>query len=81
MKRSTYSIFNVTKDPTGKYSGVVFIIDEDIGMSVTNDAENVVAELLAKYPNHRIVYRDTSGDWDELQHDNTQFTGFGVYRL
>ena len=72
--RSTYYVSRVTE-------GKVFIVDEDVGMSVTNDAENVVLEVLTRYPNHRIIYRDTTGRWDELVHDNEKFTGFAPYRM
>lgn len=72
MKKATYTIDRVVK-------GMVFIIDENVGLSITNDAENVVIELLAKYPNHRIIYCDTDGQWDELLHWNGQFTGFAPY--
>lgn len=54
----------------------VHLIDLDDGMSVTNDAENVVAEVFNAYPNRRIVYRDTMGCWDELVHNHGIFTGF-----
>jgi hypothetical protein len=55
---------------------VVHLIDLDNGISVTNDAENVVSEVHARYPNCRIVYRDTAGYWDELVHNNGTFTDF-----
>jgi hypothetical protein len=54
-------------------------VDNDVGMSVTNDAENVVADVLRQYPDHRIIYRDTMGQWDELVHFNGKFTGFAPY--
>ena len=52
-------------------------MDNDVGMSVTNDAENVVADVLTKYPNYQIIYRDTMGEWGELMHLNGKFKGFG----
>jgi len=57
----------------------VFIVDEDGPMSVTNDAEAVVAYLNAWHPGKRIIYRDTAGFWDELKHTNGRFDGFGPY--
>jgi len=78
MLRASYSVDRVTSDPVlGK---MVFIVDNDVGMSVTNDAENVVVDVLRTYPNHRIIYRDTMGQWDELLHHNGQFAGFAPYR-
>lgn len=61
---------------------IVWIVDEDLPgkMSITNDAEMVVTEVIAKYPNHRIVYRDSEGRWDELKHLNGEFTTFGFIR-
>ena len=59
---------------------IVFIVDNDGPVSVTNDAEAVCRFLDDHYPSHRIVYRDTQGDWDELLHNNGVFTGFGPYR-
>ena len=64
-----YSIHKVTNE-------AIFIIDNDIGKSVTNDAENVVARLYNEYGNKFIFYRDTCGHWDELVHDNGVFTRF-----
>lgn len=62
--------------------GIIFI--EDIGhthtLSVTNDAEAVVYELVNKYGDKRIIYKDSNGDWDELLHDGDQFTGYAPYR-
>jgi len=56
---------------------MVWIRDQDCGSkSVTNDAEAVCAILHRSYPNHRIIYRDSSGDWDELAHDRGWFIGF-----
>lgn len=54
-----------------------FIVDLNLGQkSVTNDAEEVVRELNARFPGRRIVYRDSEGGWGELKHDNGRFTGF-----
>lgn len=64
---------------------MVWITDESNkrgGKSVTNDADGVVAWLLAhsQYAGRRIVYRDTDGNWDELKHDGTKFVGFAPAR-
>jgi len=56
---------------------MVWILDQDRGSkSVTNDADAVCIILHHSYPNHRIIYRDSSGDWDELAHDRGWFIGF-----
>ena len=50
-----------------KHGNIVFIVDLDNGgRSVTNDAEAVWAEVQAKHPGSRLVYRDTMGRWDEI---------------
>ena len=61
----------------GSNDTTVYIADLDIGMSVTNDAEAVVAELIPRFEGKRIVYKDTDGRWDELIHDGNQFIDFG----
>ena len=44
----------------------VFIVDMDIGKSVTNDAEWVWEQVAAMYPARRLIYRDTMNRWDEI---------------
>ncbi len=46
------------------------------GMSVTNDAESVVAEVFRKHGNHPIVYQDSGGNFDQLVHVAGEFQGF-----
>lgn len=72
--RSCYSVveYRAGKDPS------VLIVDHDCGLSVTNDAETVVADILREYGPVRIYYRDTMGLWDELSHDGIRFTGFRI---
>jgi len=62
-------------------SPFVLIKDNGIGMSITNNAERVVEELLNRndaynITNKRLFYIDTDNQCDELIHDNTEFTGF-----
>lgn len=75
MSRANYS----SKVDEKLWGRLVSIIDHDEGMSVTNDAETVVEEVIARYglnSNDRIIYRDTEGDWDQLTHDGRHFKGF-----
>jgi hypothetical protein len=72
MPRSIFTITKVTEDK-------VFLIDGDVGMSVTNDAEQVVEYVNNLHPGKRIVYRDTDNNWDELEHNNGVFIGFKTY--
>ena len=57
-------------------STAVFLVDNDIGRSVTNDAENVVSAINSEHPGKRIFYKDTTGNWDELVHNNGLFLRF-----
>jgi hypothetical protein len=62
-----------------KEDGKIWIIDNDDGRSVTNSAEEVVAELIKVHgPGNRIFYRDTDGRWDELKHDGKRFVYFAA---
>lgn len=73
MAMSDYHIVQIHLD-------IVFVRDMDKGrMSVTNDAVSVCKEIHAVYPNHRIVYRDSVGDWCELVHSNGEFIGYKPY--
>ena len=74
MTRARYRIAKAIATPPG--SCVVWIEDSCTGMSVTNDAENVVRELQREFPGYRIIYRDTVGQWDELLHERGRFIGF-----
>lgn len=76
MLKASYSVDRVTKSYSPFHKNTVFIVDNDIGTSITNDAENVVIDVLAKYPDHQIIYRDTMGQWDELLHLDGKFAGF-----
>lgn len=55
---------------------IICVIDEDGPRSVTNDAENVVAQVVAQYGDHPVIYRDSDGVWDELVHRNGVFHSF-----
>lgn len=74
MARADYEVVEVVAD-------LVFLVDLDRGgRSVTNDAEAVVAEMLAMHPGRRVVYRDSRGRWDELCHDGRAFVGFAPWQ-
>jgi len=54
------------------------IKDMDRGkISVTNDAEWVVQQLLTSFGPREIVYQDSDGEWGKLLHDGVTFTGYG----
>lgn len=71
QNRSSYKIVGVS-------DSFLAIVDLDQGKSVTNDAENVVAELLENFPDREIAYRDTTGTWAWIKHTGTpgSFSGF-----
>lgn len=71
--RATYSLQFVARNE-------VLLRDSGEGRSITNDAERVVQDVLARAPGHRIFYIDTMGNCDELVHDGAQFTGFAPAR-
>ncbi len=69
-RKADYEIIKVAPD-------AVFLVDLDRGnVSVTNDADRVVAEVHKLHPGKRIFYRDSMGNWDELDHKNGVFTGY-----
>lgn len=61
MKRhADFDIIQVEEDR-------VFIVDMDCGgPSVTNDAEYVAETVSRFYPHSRIIYKDSTGQWDEI---------------
>jgi hypothetical protein len=65
---------------TSVEESAVYLIDADRGrMSVTNDAENVVAYINKLHPNKRIFYKDSEKQWSELIHKEGNFVGYAPY--
>lgn len=58
--------------------GAIVIEDQGFGRSVTNDAENVIADLREREFDLTlpVVYCDTTGRWDGLTVRNGRFAGF-----
>lgn len=74
--RASYSVVLAAPD-------VVVIRDRRIGMTITNDAEAVVKDLLAKgvlKTGMRLHYYDTDGRLDELLFDENGFKDFSFAR-
>jgi hypothetical protein len=69
MLKCNFSIQQITADK-------IFIVDNDIGKTVTNSAEEVCTHLFKIHGNKRILYKDTQGEWAELVHENGEFIGF-----
>ena len=61
--------FDIVKvDETKK---IVFLVDLNLGgLSVTNDAEQVYILIKTGYPEYRVIFRDSIGDWDEIESDD-----------
>jgi hypothetical protein len=59
---------------------IVAIVDQNTGLSITNGAEAVIANLdktlHGGLGDRRVIYQDTTGTWDELCHNDGVFTGF-----
>ncbi|WP_411901389.1 DUF6011 domain-containing protein [Methylorubrum thiocyanatum] len=57
---------------------VLILVDLDRGgRSLTNDADNVILDLAARgflRDGMRVIYRDSSGEWDELRHRGGLFS-------
>ncbi len=71
--RAKYTILEDTPDR-------ILIQDCGIGMSITNDAEAVVADLIKRglvTTGKIILYQDTENNVDRLVHDGTKFIAFG----
>ncbi len=51
--------------------------DSDGARSVTNDAENIIPEIFAiAQPFDAVIYRDSTGNWDEIRVKDGKFVGF-----
>ena len=56
------------------HGNVIAIIDHDSGRSVTNDADNVIADLVSRgfdLSRYHVIYKDTRGIWDQILVDRT----------
>lgn len=73
MRNRSRSTYHYTVE-----DGVVCVVDHDIGMSVTNNAENVIADLaeILDLSKLRVIYRDTEGTWDGLLVKDGRFDTF-----
>ena len=58
--------------------GAIVVEDRDLGRSVTNDAENVIADLRERGFDLSVpvIYRDTTGRYDGLTVRAGRFAGF-----
>ena len=56
---------------------ILFIRDLDGPVSVTNDAENVLAYIESQWPGRRVVYQGTDGEWFEIV-KTTTWMGEGI---
>lgn len=59
----------------------IVIIDQDGPVSVTNDAERVIATIAAygiDVDSKRVLYRDSDGQWDEMLTVGGKFRDFRI---
>ncbi len=74
MRRANYKIVGEDED--------VILLDDmgpwDQFLSITNAAEQVVAELAPKLRGRHLIYYDTDGELTELEYKGAEFTGFKV---
>ncbi len=84
MSRASRWHYHTIQMPGPDRPAMVWIVDDfqegSPSLSVTNDAEAVCKAVHAKYPNHRIIYCDTDGKWDELLHNAGVFKGYAPAR-
>jgi hypothetical protein len=45
---------------------VVYLVDLNGPVTITNDAENVYQFMKHQLPNHKVVYQGTDGEWFEI---------------
>lgn len=38
-------------------------LDDGVGKTITNEAERVLSFMASAYPGHKVVYKDTNGEW------------------
>lgn len=74
-------LFNSRSDFEVEVEGkIVTVIDLNLGgRSVTTDAEGVVMDLCRRgilQPGMRLIYRDSTGRWDEMLWIHNQFSAF-----
>ncbi|KAB1071585.1 hypothetical protein [Methylobacterium planeticum] len=58
---------------------VICLVELDNANSITSDADRVIEDLHQRFGDlgsYRIIYRDTTGTWDELAVTGDQFRGF-----
>lgn len=75
MKKANYELVEQTTE---------YVLIRDIGpwdkyLSITNAAEEVVAELLPMLKGRRLEYIDSEGERAVLRIENGKFAGFGNY--
>lgn len=62
---------------TFMHGRVLCVIDMDWGKSVTNDVEAVVQHCIVSWPDwDRLIYKDSTGTWDEIVVTNGRFDQF-----
>jgi hypothetical protein len=57
---------------------IVCLVDLNTGLSVTNGAEVVIADLASEgmLKGRKVIYRDSMGNWDGLSYRDDKFKSF-----
>lgn len=70
LANKTLNMFQTkSKFNWGTKDDVLWIVDLDEGLSVTNDMGNVLSSIqeeLGDLSNHKIIYQDSMGIWDQV---------------
>lgn len=64
---------------TSEYVAIKDIGPWNVHFTVTNDAENVVAEIAPRLNGRRLLYIDSEGEPGELKVERGAFAGFGPW--
>jgi hypothetical protein len=78
------SVYSVERHQAGSTWFVCLTDADAVAPSITNNAENVLTELVEMdllHPGERVIYRDTDGIWDEVVIDERcTFVAFAPLR-
>lgn len=81
MRKATAKYSYRIRDAYGK--DVIVIMPAGNGRTLTNDIENVVAEIIEKEQidirDYLVLYEDTEGRWDGWDHINQTFIPLGSF--
>jgi len=81
MARANYQ-YEIRIDDTTKQKAIIIVDQNTVGMSVTNDIEDVIEEICLQNnlnsPLVNVVYRDSEGIWDGYNTKQKDFIHLGA---